>query len=176
MQRKSSIRLIAAFLACLGCCIPRHLLAAQSGPTDRINLSTLVFDVQLQDGGIFQGKYMAPNGVVQPGTTVNLRKDHKVIATTALNADGRFGFAEMRGGVFEVEVEGQVVTMRCWAPGTAPPHAMSELDCNQAILVRGQSHPLAAGLGNPLVIAAIVATAIAIPIVISDHRNDRTAD
>jgi len=59
-------------------------------------------------------------------------------------------------------------------PGTAPPAAQPG-----ALLVagkgpvRGQTGPIGYWLGNPWVLAALVAVAVTVPVAIHNHRLDR---
>ncbi len=62
---------------------------------------------------------------------------------------------------------------RLWAPETAPPAAgKSALIVSDATAVRGQATRLGQFLANPLVIAGIVATAVAVPVAVHEYRKD----
>lgn len=133
-----------------------------------------IVDVRLSDGGTLRGRLVAgdqrpvaqqPLLLVQSGTPV---------AAVCSDADGRFAFAQVRSGLYQINSGSSGVACRVWTATAAPPAAHGELVlAAQAPVVRGQQ-PFGAIFTNPLVIGLIVAAAIAIPLAIH-NANDKPA-
>jgi hypothetical protein len=175
MSSTKRLGFVLAVLSSLGVCLPQFAWATdQPAPA--------VVDVTLRDGGVLIGKVINANGVAQTQIPVSLKSDGKELVTTTTNQEGYFAVKGLRGGVHQVvTTEGQGV-YRLWAVGTAPAGAKEgALVITGNPVVRGQApegddeggHPrLKAFFTNPLVIAGIVATAIAVPIVLTQsHRS-----
>ena len=76
---------------------------------------------------------------------MTLLQGDQVIARTRSDEQGRFTFANVRSGVYEVETAGQRNYYRVWASNIAPPSAVpSMLMVDGRSIVRGQ----VAGLGG----------------------------
>jgi hypothetical protein len=90
------------------------------------------------------------------------------------DAQGGFAVPDLAGGVIEFVDGTRSWHVRCWAHGTAPPSSVAVLClAGEQDVVRGQVAPGCWGLNNPWVIAGLVAAAIAIPIALSNNRDDR---
>ena len=160
---------LVACLAVVGSCLPT-LAAAPQGQ------SPVIYDVTLRDGGVMLGQVVDVQGAPKADVPVSLRLGEQEIATTATDANGYFAFSRLRGGVYQVVSAEGVGAYRAWAPGTAPPNAREG-----ALVVAGQDlirgnfgHHLGRlkfWLCNPWVVAAIVTTAVAVPVGI--HNANR---
>jgi hypothetical protein len=162
-----AVKFVLVSMAVLGLCVPSLALAVESLP------QPVVTDVALDNGGTLQGQLVDLPGNNVAGVPVSMRtQDHHVATTTTL-ADGRFTVQGLKGGVYQVAAgEGQGV-YRLWSPGTAPPSAR-----NGAIVYTQNCRGGGCGggglknfLANPLVIAAIVATAIAVPVALANSHD-----
>jgi hypothetical protein len=173
MKTLQMLKGLLIVLAILGMMIPAHLFAL--GPT-----STQVKDVALQEGGVLVGQVVDPQGAVKANVPVSVSQEGQVVVETKSGADGYFAVKGLRGGVHQVAAaEGQGV-YRLWVAGTAPPAAQEGiLVVSGSDVTRGQAGGgggLKTFLANPLVIAAIVATAVAVPLAIhNSHSSDPTS-
>jgi hypothetical protein len=117
-----------------------------------------------------------------PGTAIAIQVERKTAASTVTDANGVFAVAGLRGGVHQVATGDAVENFRFWAPGTAPPQAATNLRFvpGQAQVVRGQWGPPANSFGNnakawatnPWIVGGVVATAIAVPVIIHNVDDD----
>lgn len=128
-------------------------------------------DVALSDAGTLEGQVVNLQNTGLPGVPITLRSQDRDVARTVTNANGQFVVQDLRGGVYQVAALQGNGTFRLWAPRTAPPAAT-----NRAI-VFVQNGPSMGGmglkgiLGNPLILPAIIATSIAVPVVVSSQHH-----
>jgi hypothetical protein len=159
------IQTVIVLLSLLGMLAPAQLLAT----APEINA---VKDVALHDGGVLVGQVVDPQGAAKAGTPVTISFDGQTIASTNTGSDGYFAVKGLRGGVHQVATTEGQGAYRLWAAGTAPPAAQEGvLVVAGNDLARGQSTggPKAL-LANPLVIAGVVATAVAVPVAVVNSR------
>jgi hypothetical protein len=93
-------------------------------------------------------------------------KDRDVAATTS-TADGRFAVQGLKGGVYRVAAgQGQGV-YRLWTAKSAPPSAQK----NAIVYTQfGTGGGLKMFLANPIVVAGVVATAVAVPVAVANSK------
>jgi len=170
MNSASLLKTIAVFLAVVGLCLPEPLFAATTA-----NPSPGVIDVELHDGGVLLGQLVDPQGLPMAETAVILLEGPKRVAETQTDAHGNFAFRGLHGGVYQLTAAEGIGAYRLWAPGTAPPSAQAgALVVAGEDLVRGQFRSFGRNCGSwcrfqlsrPIVLGALVATAIAVPIVV----------
>jgi len=171
MKRAGILNSGMLILSCLGMILPAPILQAAvdgSAPAGT--------DVQLRQGGMLWGQVIDSNGNPLPGTAVLLRHRDRDAATTMTDQSGYFLSGGLRGGTYEI-IAGEARGMfRLWTPNTAPPTARpGALLVAGGEGVRGQCGPIAYWLGNPWVVAGIVAAAVAIPVAIHNNRIHRSA-
>ncbi len=159
-------RAIMLTLATSSLCLPQVLFAAAPGqaPTPQ------TIDIALADGGVLHGQVVDLQGAPVQGLPVAVKAKDQVAATTTTSADGRFAVKGLKGGVYHVAAGKGQGAYRLWSKGTAPPSA------NQGAIVY-TANGAAAGAGglkmllaNPVVIAGVVATAVAVPIAVANSR------
>jgi hypothetical protein len=145
--------------------IPSSLLAAE----DRPGLPT---DVQLTEGHQLVGQYVDASGQPLAEQPLALQRGTRLIAEAITDAQGKFQFQNLHGGMYQLQSTEQIIACRCWMPGTAPPKAAKRLlVVGQQDVSRGQ-HPFPEIFSNPLLIAALIAGAVAIPIAIHNSGDD----
>jgi len=130
-------------------------------------------DVELQEGGVLNGRIVDARGVGLPHSTVALRNGNTLVAETTSDGAGQFHFDSIRGGIYHVRGGDADSMYRVWAPRTAPPGAAQAvmLVPNQDVLA-GQWSPMKYWLADPLVIAGIVAVAVGVPVILAQQNND----
>jgi len=129
-------------------------------------------DVQLTSDGQLVGQYLDGGGQALSEQTLVLQRGTKVIAETITDTQGRFQFDNLHGGLFQLRSAEQVTVCRCWTAGTAPPRAGEKLlIIAQQDVSRGQ-RPIGEIFSNPLLIGALIAGAVAIPIAIHNSGDD----
>jgi hypothetical protein len=162
------IRCVLVLLAVLGMLAPAQLLAAAPE-------TNAVKDVALRDGGVLVGQVVDPQGAAKVGSSVTISFDGQTIASTNTGSDGYFAVKGLRGGVHQVATTEGQGAYRLWAAGTAPPAAQEGvLVVAGNDLARGQQTGgggLKTFLSNPLVIAGIVATSVAVPVAVSANSH-----
>lgn len=169
------MRAVAVSIAVAGLCLPQSLFAATSpSPSAR------VIDVELRDGGVLLGQLVDPQGIAKAGESVILLDGAEKLAEAQTDADGRFAFRGLRGGVYQLTAAEGIGAYRLWAPGTAPPSAQAgALVVAGEDLIRGNLQCFGRNCGswlrfqlaNPIVLATLTATAITVPIVLHNQNK-----
>jgi hypothetical protein len=156
-------------LAVAGLCLP-PVVSAEPAPAPAVS------DIALADGGVLHGQVIDLQGGNNVGVPVSVRSQNQEIARAVTAKDGRFSVQGLHGGVYQVAAgQGQGI-YRLWAANTAPPASQ-----NSAI-VYTQNCPGGGGgaggggglkmlLANPIVITGLVATAIAVPVALSNSGS-----
>lgn len=199
MKRMGMLKVGAVVLACVGMLLPPPVVQAATTAADPDSKDqaekTLpeIVDVTLYDGGALRGQVVDLQGQPLARTTVSVRQFDREIATAVTNDVGYFRMTGLRGGMYAIAAAEAVGTCRLWAPNTAPPSAQPG-----ALVVVGDHQVLGQGgcndfqcrpmgcrpvrcyspmsrmkywLANPLVIAGIVATAVAIPVALHNSGS-----
>lgn len=141
-----------------------------------------VVDVQLQPGGVLVGQLVDASGAPSADVEVRVTLADGREAHGKTGEQGGFAFRGVEG-LATVATEDTLAVTRVWKPGAAPPNATPAL-----LLVEGQ--PIARGqhyanprtqhifdrgkrlMANPLFVAGVVATAVAIPVAIANDDDD----
>ena len=169
MKLAGIIKALTVGIAALGFCLPQPLLASPpTGPTP------VVLDVALNHDGVLLGQVVDPQGLAKANSPVSLRFQEKEVARAVTDANGRFAFSKLQGGVYQLVAANGHGAYRLWAPGTAPPKAeRGAMVIAGKDLMRGQyGGGMRFWMSNPWVICGIVATAVAVPVGI--HNANRT--
>jgi hypothetical protein len=150
----------------MGICVPQVAFAVEPAPA--------ILDVALADGGVLHGQVVNAQGAGAAGMPVYIRTQDRDVAAATTAADGSFAVQGLKGGVYQVSTLQGHGVYRLWSPGTAPPVAQngavlytqsSAVDSNVVHYTQnGDGGGLKTFLTNPLVIAGIVATAVAVPV------------
>ncbi len=135
-------------------------------------------DVALQAGGVLTGQVVDTAGQPQSMVPVSVRTGGQEIARVTTDQQGQFRVASLKGGVYHVATNGNQGVYRFWAPQTAPPASTSGLNLvSGQDVMRGQmgGGPFTS-MGqwiaeHPIITAGAIATAIAVPIALSDDDD-----
>jgi hypothetical protein len=175
----SSLRMSLVWMGCCGTLLPMNVWAADGQPTPQADrqvevaapAAVTVSDVALQSDNVLNGQVIDGEGRPIAGAPVSLVQRQKEVATVQSASDGSFHVAGVRGGVYQVISSQSDNTYRAWPQGAAPPAAQSKI-----VLVQySQNGPGPAGphLSGPMMlgIAAVVAAAVAIPVVLANRHH-----
>ena len=171
------LRRAAVGIAALGLLTPPRLLSAAEPlaterPTEPAPAATIP-DVALGTKGTLRGQIVNAAGAALEGVNIVVRQQETVLARTTSGPAGKFEIVGLPGGIFQITTDQSEASFRLWAAETAPPGARSSvLVVHDQPAVRGQS-ALGRLLSRPLAIAALVATAVAVPVVIHQIDVDR---
>jgi len=184
MINRRSVCQVLCWLAVCGMCMPTSFAfsaeAKPPAPTSGLQprAGTTIPDIALAPGGLLVGQVLNESMKPVRGAKIAIQTDGHTAAATETDADGVFAVAGLRGGVHQVVTEKSIENCRLWADGTAPPRADSHLRFipGQATVVRGQwgppQHSWKKWATNPWVIGGVVATAIAVPVVLHNIDDD----
>ncbi len=139
-------------------------------------------DIALKHGGLLQGQVLDDAGIGEANVVVQLTNGRQVWQTKT-GSQGWFHIASLRGGTYQLQVEGQKQLLRAWAVGTAPPKASRGILVTPSTdVVRGQRvlspntnqffRVLKQRLTNPWVVGGVIVTAVAIPVAIHNADDD----
>lgn len=165
------IRMCMVTSAVVGMLLPIHTTrASQNDGRQRF----AVTDVSLQDGGRFTGEVRDAAGKPTADTDVLLvHRESGQHYQTVTDQAGRFSFAALGAGLYQLQTAHATLLCRCWAPKTAPPAARGEvLIVSDESIERGQ-RPLAEALfSTPTLLCLMIVAAIAIPIAVHNSNRD----
>jgi hypothetical protein len=91
------------------------------------------------------------------------------LARTKTDKEGYFAVRDLKTGIYQVASDNGLGNFRVWNADVAPPQAQQgALIVADGSVVRGN---LLDVITNPLVVAGVIATAIAVPIAVSSSNN-----
>jgi hypothetical protein len=161
MRAARFVRIVITSAAIVGMCLSQVAFAVEPPPA--------VGDIALGDGGVLHGRLVNLQGGSVADVPVALRAQNRPVATTTTTADGSFSVKGLKGGVYHVAAAQGNGVYRLWSARTAPPAAKS------AAIVYTQHGTGGGGLKgfitNPIVIAGVVATAIAVPVALANSSH-----
>ncbi len=173
MKTGRAIRGVVLSLAALGMCLPQITFAVEPAPA--------ILDVALADGGVLHGQVVNTQGVGAAGMPVYIRTQDRDVAAATTAADGTFSVQGLKGGVYQVSTLQGHGVYRLWSAGTAPPAAQNGavVYTQSGAVDSGVVHYTQNGgdgalkmfLTNPVVIAGVVATAVALPIALNQWHQ-----
>ena len=149
---------------------------------DGIRVYEQVKDLSLS-GNQLHGAIVDVNGKPVVGASVVVGHQGKVVASTKTDEQGRFACADMKPGIHQVATFGGVRTYNLWNAESAPKNSLkgsihvlddeaikrgNACDSGCDDCGSGGKSPLAACVTNPIVWAAVIAAAIAIPLALDD--------
>ena len=171
MKRARFLRGAVIAMACTNLVLPKSAFAEVQNAGKPAQTAT-VTDVALGERGLLLGQVVDAQGVALKDAPVVIVQNDKQLVTTKADAEGRFAVKGLRGGTYQIVTKDGVSVCRLWAHDTAPPTAQGgALVCSGGTL-RGNYGGAMYWLTNPWVIAGLVATAIAVPIIIHNRDDD----
>jgi hypothetical protein len=161
MKKGRIVRGIALLLGVVGICVPELALAAPPVA------NPAVVDVALSDGGVLHGQLVDLRGSSAAGVPVSVKTQNRQVVSTVTAKDGQFVVPGLRGGVYQVAAgDGQGV-YRLWTAKAAPPSAQKNAIVFTQGVFGGAPKML---LANPVVVAGVVATAVAVPVAVVNSQ------
>ena len=143
--------------------------------------SLVVEDVALRPGGVLEGRVVHGKSALlkqtAAGLPVTMFEGKAAVARTETDAQGRFRIWGVRGGLHRVTIDAadgpSSRFFRLWTSSAAPPHAANELTVSVGQRVAlGQSPFPGTGFSREASITAVVAGAIAVPIIYQSVKRD----
>jgi len=167
------------WLAAVGLCLPQVGFAVTL-PVP----APVVRDVVLSQDGVLHGRVINAQRSAVPGVPVTVRAQYRAVAIATTAPDGSFSVPGMKGGVYEIAAANGSGVYRVWSADAAPPVAqVSATIYSQDDAINGNAGVLPQGgesdgeptpetlLTNPIFIAGVVATGIAVPVALSNLRS-----
>lgn len=159
---------------------PSIAMAEGAAPAGAVTPAAV--DIALRPEGLLIGQLVSASGEPLAGKEVKLGLSDGREASAKTNSEGGFAFRGAKGVMVLASDKSRVV-VRGWSPKTAPPSATPALLLVETEgLVRGQHY---AGTGtqavvdkskrlfaNPLFVAGVIGTAVAIPVAIANNDDD----
>ena len=189
MNSRSTIKSLVVLLATASLLGSQVLLPAagvvplrtQFPPTN--NARAVVTDVALADRNTLSGQVVDSRNRPRAGTVVILRRGRQVIGRARTDAQGRYAFVNVSGGLYQLQVDETITVIRAWSIGTAPRAAslLARLVADPP-LFRGQNGPPASGsifggsLGSTTLVTALFVGAVVGAIFIIDELDDDDDD
>ncbi len=172
----NKLRAIAVVLACWGMLFPLPAQAQTPELKPSASPSTAkvkVTDVALSKDSTIVGQVTDEQSRPRAGVEVTVRQTKGVLATAVTDSQGRYAFRGLQQGVYCLSSDKSVVICRVWNEKAAPPVASPQLLLVDGdTIVRGQ-RPLGDFFtSDAFLLAMVVAAAIAIPVAISNSRNN----
>lgn len=158
--------------ACLGTLLPPGVSSAETSRAPEI-AATVVGDIALREGGRMSGRVLDADGkpVAEPQLRLTEQNTGKRLALE-VDREGRFAIAGLASGVYQLTTKNGSSLCRCWAPGTAPPQARSELLVIADERIERGQRPLAEALfSTPTLLVLMIAAAIVIPIAVHNSKD-----
>ena len=186
MKTAKMFRTLVVSTAAVGFLLPNSLLAAvrpvATPPHKAIEAphKALTEDVALQKGGVLVGRLVDYSGAPIAAAPISLLYNNRVVATAQTDKQGGFIFSRLRGGVYRVATPDTQRLYRLWAAGTAPKAAeqVALVVAGQSVVrgqhAKGQNTKGRGGkwLRSPLCLAAVAATAVAVPVALNKSGCD----
>lgn len=141
-------------------------------------------DVSLTSQGLLSGQVLNGAGRPMADAKVLLHDGHGTPVVARTNERGAFAYRDLPSGVYYLQSGDHLCVARVWSAEAAPPKSQrSVLLIGQTDILRAQMNapprvngavqPSKRILTNPLAVAGIVATAVAIPVAI--HNSDSSS-
>ncbi len=170
MRNATFLQWMAVVVATVGICFPQMALGANPAAKQ----VPVVTDVKLKSGTLL-GQVVDAQGKPVAGVPVSLSSGGRKLIGGKTNEYGGFAFKGLaNSGVYQVAAAQGQGTFRVWPERIAPPSAQpGALVVAGGETLRGQYGMLGFRnlLGNPWIIATLVAAAIAVPVAIHNSDN-----
>lgn len=170
-MRVARWQLLMAFLAVAGPMLLSPVIPVRASAGDDLAPLNLVHDVLLDSTNSFHCQLMSPDQCPLPGRRVALVCQGEEAASGLTNAHGVVVFPGLRAGDYLLQTEFGCSQLRLWNTKTAASHALQRLVVqSQADIVRGQCQDSLFS-PQPVMLAALIAAAIAVPLAVHDSGD-----
>ena len=133
----------------------------------------VVRDVAINSAGQLDGIVINTAGTPVANSVVLIQQAGKQITEVTTDVSGKFVVAGLPGGVYKISSGTGSDVYRLWAPNTSPPAASDGvLIIDSGDVVRGQMTATEFITSEAVIIGAVAATAIAIPIAVHNSKRD----
>ncbi len=124
------------------------------------------------------GQVVRSDGTPLPNVPVSVRNANQELAIGTTNPGGYFAFSGLQTGTYQLATTGGAATYQAWSADMAPPAAQpGALLIVAGDTVRGQGNGVLRGLlANPIIVAGVVATAVAVPIAVCNSNKHSASD
>lgn len=171
---------LTVVLALLGILNPYLAFAQTNAAPDGAPIDSFprkqVVDIQLDATNRLVGQIVDGTGAPLPEsqlTLVRLARQPSDAMTLTANGTGMFKSAPLAVGTYRLNTKRGVIICRCWNAKSAPPNAANGLlVVDDLEVVRGQQPISSLFRTEPLLIAALVTAAVAVPIAVHKSRDD----
>lgn len=153
---------------------------AQSGDLNTNSAVPEVFDVALNANHQLAGQVLDEQGHPVSGAIVGVLDASGVWTSTVADEEGAFAADVARGGVYQLSLGDDITVCRVWSEA-GPPTALDRVLLVTGDVERARRYPLLPQspatqfLSNPWVISGLVVTAVVVPIIIHNNRDDRAS-
>ena len=155
-------------------------------PVAMTHTSESLLDVALDPTGDLQARLLNTASDPLAGRRVEVVKNGQVIAHAETDELGRLTIPGLTGGVYQLRTANTTCVFRVWTNTAAPPSAVTNVAMTETgIVVRGQgacdcgsctsctgTAPVGFAPAEPIMIAALLAAAIAVPIAVHNSGSD----
>ena len=172
MKRLRSVARTAMWASLVGLVIPPPLTARAESLTGAGEPLPVV-DVVLDSNHRLNGQLVDGSGAPTQGQLLCL-KNGQSMGKLATGTDGRFAIRLSQGGMYQLATADRVTVVRVWTQRAAPPNSQQQLVLVQGNVLRGQQGGIPYRSISPWVIGGVVAAAIGVPIILANHRQDRS--
>jgi hypothetical protein len=173
MAHRAKGKVVFVGLTCLGLILPPSALeAARRGKSPQSRRPG--DDVALDSAGYLHGRAVDLQGRPLADQPVVLGRAGRRLAPCRTDGAGRFRVGPLRGGPYSLSAGGQARLVRVWPGPTAPPSAAEvALVVAQGDVVRGQMPMEQFLASDAVIIGAMIAAAITLPIVMHNSSDSR---
>lgn len=178
MKISRTARCLAMLLATLNWVLPVSQVHAFEPPnpqqlTTPRTKAVYVNDIAFGTGGQLRGYVFNRQGQPSDAFRLKVTQNGRPATEVVTDKQGRFQVDGMRGGMFQVAAGKQTYMCRGWVAGTAPPKARTDLlVVPDGVVERGQRPIGDLFFADPVMVGLVVAAAIAIPIAVSNSKDD----
>ncbi len=151
---------------------PQRTLVAAPPTITVADTQLVATDVKLDEQNVLKGTVMQTGGKPAANKTVVLGREGKPIGRAIADAEGRFQFANVKPGVYQLATTETAELVQVHPAAAAVPNAVNHVIMGgEATTARGQGFNRQMLL-HPLFVGLVIAAAIAIPIAIANNDDD----
>lgn len=170
--KKALIVLLTCFLAlCPTLSYAVDGKPAKSSTVTHVKKNHSAVDISLNKDGQISGRILSKQGTALPNVEIQVISSKQASITGKTNATGDFQLGPLQGGLYIIHIGNELIPVRAWVAGTAPPSALSNLQFSLDQLTRGQSPVGEFFASDRFLLGVTIAGAIAIPAIVYGNRS-----